>query len=79
MADTPQTADAAEAPQAPPAPPAQDEELKTSDDAAGAEKAKIKAQIQALKGKRAAAIEAHDAKQLKWTRLNIKRLKQKIR
>lgn len=43
------------------------------------EKAKIKAQIHALKAKRAAAIEAHDAKQLKWTRLNIKRLKQKMR
>ena len=45
----------------------------------GVDKAKIKAQIQVLKQKRAAAIEAHDAKQLKWTRLNIKRLKHKIR
>ena len=45
----------------------------------GVDKAKIKAQIHVLKQKRAAAIEAHDAKQLKWTRLNIKRLKHKIR
>ncbi len=45
----------------------------------GLDKAKIKAKIQVLKQKRAAAIEAHDAKQLKWTRLNIKRLKHKIR
>ena len=45
----------------------------------GVDKAKIKAQIQVLKEKRAAALEAHDAKQLKWTRLNIKRLKHKIR
>ncbi len=45
----------------------------------GLDKAKIKAQIQALKQKRAAAIEARDPKQLKWTRLNIKRLKHKIR
>lgn len=45
----------------------------------GLDKAKVKAQIQALKQKRAAALEAHDAKQLKWTRLNIKRLKHKIR
>ena len=48
-------------------------------DVVGLDKAKVKAQIQALKQKRAAAIEAHDAKQLKWTRLNIKRLKHKIR
>lgn len=45
----------------------------------GVDKAKVKAQIQVLKQKRAAAIEAHDAKQLKWVRLNIKRLKHKIR
>ena len=45
----------------------------------GLDKAKIKAQIQVLKQKRAAALEAHDAKQLKWMRLNIKRLKHKIR
>ncbi|GMR24155.1 MAG: hypothetical protein BMS9Abin37_2662 [Acidobacteriota bacterium] len=45
----------------------------------GLDKAKIKAQIQALKEKRTAALEAHDPKQLKWTRLNIKRLKHKIR
>jgi len=45
----------------------------------GLDKAKIKTQIQALKEKRTAALEAHDPKQLKWTRLNIKRLKHKIR
>ena len=45
----------------------------------GLDKAKVKAQIQVLKQKRQAALEAHDAKQLKWTRLNIKRLKHKIR
>ena len=45
----------------------------------GLDKAKIKAQINALKQKRTAALEAHDAKQLKWTRHNIKRLKHKIR
>lgn len=54
-------------------------DIKPAADAAGLEKAKIKTQIHALKGKRNQAIEAHDAKQLKWTRLNIKRLKQKIR
>lgn len=45
----------------------------------GLDKTKVKAQIQALKKKRAEALEAHDSKQLKWTRLNIKRLKHKIR
>ncbi len=45
----------------------------------GLDKAKIKAQIHALKQKRTAALEAHDPKQLKWTRLNIKRLKHKMR
>jgi len=48
-------------------------------DVVGVDKAKIKAQINALKQKRSAALEAHDAKQLKWTRLNIKRLKQRIK
>lgn len=45
----------------------------------GIDKPKIKAQIKALKKKRAEALAAHDAKQLKWTRHNIKRLKHKIR
>ena len=45
----------------------------------GLDKAKIKAQIAVLKEKRAAAIEAHDTAQLKRARLNIKRLKHKMR
>lgn len=45
----------------------------------GVDKPKIKAQIKALKKKRAEALAAHDAKQLKWMRHNIKRLKHKIR
>lgn len=45
----------------------------------GLDKAKVKAQIQALKKKRAQALETGDAKQLKWARHNIKRLKHKIR
>ena len=45
----------------------------------GLDKAKIKAQIAVLKEKRAAAIAAHDAAQLKRARLNIKRLKHKMR
>ena len=45
----------------------------------GLDKAKIKAQIAVLKKKSAAAIEAHDATQLKRARLNIKRLKHKMR
>jgi len=45
----------------------------------GLDKAKVKAQIHALKKKRQEALAAGDAKQLKWTRLNIKRLKHKIR
>ncbi len=45
----------------------------------GVDKSKLKAQIHALKQKRTAALEARDAKQLKWTRLNIKRLKHKLR
>lgn len=45
----------------------------------GIDKPKIKAKIKALKTKRAAALEAHDSEQLKWTRHNIKRLKHKIR
>ena len=48
-------------------------------DVVGLDKAKVKAQIKLLKQKRAAAIEAHDASQIKWARLNIKRLKHKIR
>jgi hypothetical protein len=54
-------------------------EAKPKTPAAPSEKAKIKTQIQALKTKRAAAVEAHDGKQLKWMRLNIRRLKQKMR
>ena len=60
-------------------PDAKEDAKSKKDAAAASEKAKIKGQIHALKTKRSAAIEAHDAKQLKWTRLNIKRLKQKIR
>ena len=45
----------------------------------GIDKAAIKAKIQALKVKRQEALEAKDAKQLTWTRLNIKRLKHQIR
>lgn len=67
------------APDTPEETKAEETKKKTDESAAGKEKAKIKAQIHALKVKRTAALEAHDAKQLKWTRLNIKRLKQKIR
>ena len=42
-------------------------------------KAKIKAQIAKLKEKRAAALEAHDSKQLKFVRRNIHALKHKLR
>jgi hypothetical protein len=45
----------------------------------GLDKAKVKAQIKALKSKRGAAIEANDRKELKRLRLNVKRLKHKIR
>ena len=45
----------------------------------GLDKAKIKAQMAVLKEKRADALKAHDAVQLKRARLNIKRLKHKIR
>jgi len=45
----------------------------------GLDKSKIKTQIRLLKDKRAAALEAHDAAELKRVRLNIKRLKHKIR
>ena len=45
----------------------------------GIDKAAIKTRIKALKDKRQAALEAKDTKQLKWARLNIKRLKHKIR
>ena len=45
----------------------------------GLDKVKIKAQIAVLKEKRTAALEAHDAAQLKRARLNIKRLKHKMR
>ncbi len=45
----------------------------------GLDKPKIKAQIRALKKKRAAAIEAHKADELKRLRHNIKKLKHRIR
>lgn len=45
----------------------------------GVDKAKIKAQIAKLKEKRAAALEAHDSKQLKFVRRNIHALKHKLR
>ena len=45
----------------------------------GLDKTKIKAQIAVLKEKRAAALDAHDATQLKRARLNLKRLKHKMR
>ena len=47
-------------------------------DVIGIEKAKIKAQIKALKLKRDTALEAHDPAQLKEIRHRIKRLKRKI-
>ena len=45
----------------------------------GLDKMKIKAQIAVLKVRRDAAVAAHDATQLKRARLNIKRLKHKMR
>ncbi len=45
----------------------------------GLDKTKVKAQIRQLKKKRAQALEAKDAAELKRVRLNIKRLKHKIR
>ena len=45
----------------------------------GLDKTKVKAQIRRLKEKRAQALEAKDAAELKRVRLNIKRLKHKIR
>ncbi|MFQ5328827.1 MAG: hypothetical protein ACE5D4_02430 [Thermodesulfobacteriota bacterium] len=45
----------------------------------GVDKAKVRAQIAKLKEKRAAAIEAHDSKQLKFVRRNIHALKHKLR
>jgi uncharacterized membrane protein (DUF106 family) len=45
----------------------------------GLEKSHVKAQIRALKAKRAAAIESKDSAELKRLRHNIKRLKHKIR
>ena len=47
-------------------------------DVLGIDKAKIKAQIKALKLKRDTALEAHDSAQLKGIRHRIKRLKRKI-
>ena len=45
----------------------------------GLDKKKVKAQIQEQKEKRKAALEAKDPAQLKRARLNIRRLKHKIR
>jgi hypothetical protein len=45
----------------------------------GLDKSKVKAQIRALKKKRAAAVEAHQAAELKRLRHNIKKLKHRIR
>jgi hypothetical protein len=45
----------------------------------GLDKSKVKAQIRALKKKRTAAIEAHQAGELKRLRYNIKKLKHRIR
>jgi hypothetical protein len=45
----------------------------------GLDKSKVKAQIRALKKKRAAAVEAHQAEELKRLRYNIKKLKHRIR
>ncbi|HSF16898.1 MAG TPA: hypothetical protein VLK65_15215 [Vicinamibacteria bacterium] len=45
----------------------------------GIDKTKIKAQIRAMKAKRAAAIQSKDASALKRVRHNVKRLKQKIK
>ena len=43
------------------------------------DKAALKTKIQEVKVKRAAALEAHDSRQLKITRRKIQRLKRKIR
>jgi len=45
----------------------------------GLDKTGIKARIQALKTKRAAALEAHDSAQLKFIRRNLRSLKRKIK
>jgi hypothetical protein len=45
----------------------------------GLDKAKLKAQIRALKRKRAAVLEAKNASELKRLRYNIKKLKHRIR
>ncbi len=45
----------------------------------GLDKTRVKAQIRALKAKRAAAIESHKGDELKRLRHNIKKLKHKIR
>ena len=45
----------------------------------GLDKSKVKAQIRALKKKRGAALEAHQADELKRVRRNIKRLKHRMR
>jgi hypothetical protein len=45
----------------------------------GLDKARVKAQIRALKAKRAAAIGAHNGDELKRLRYNIKKLKHRIR
>jgi hypothetical protein len=45
----------------------------------GLDKSKVKAQIRALKKKRTVALEAHQARELKRVRRNIKRLKHRMR
>jgi hypothetical protein len=45
----------------------------------GLDKAKVKARIRALKKKKSAALEAHDAAELARLRYDIKKLKHKIR
>jgi len=45
----------------------------------GLDKTGIKARIQALKTRRAAALEAHDSAQLKFIRRNLRSLKRKIK
>ena len=54
-------------------------EARVHHEVVGLNKAKVKAQISALKTKRTAAIEAKDYAQLKRVRRNIRRLKHKMR
>lgn len=54
-------------------------EARVHHEVVGLDKAKVKAQISALKTKRAAAIEAKNYDELKRVRRNIRRLKHKMR